>query len=46
VKLDTQLIIAKKIVYIKDDIEHFRKLEKIKSKILGLIKYLRNKDAR
>jgi len=44
--LDTQLIIAKKVGYIKEATILFEKLEKIKSKILGLIKYLKNKDAK
>ena len=45
-ELNTQPLIAKRVVYIKEDTILFEKLEKIKSKILGLVKYLRNKDAK
>ncbi len=46
-ELDTQLIIAKELGYIKETQSLlFEDLEKIKSKILGLIRYFRNKNAK
>jgi len=45
-ELDTQLLIAKSLGYLNEEYENlFETIEKIKSKILGLIKYLRNKNA-
>ena len=45
-ELDTQLIISKNLGYIsKEDTFLFKDLEKVKSKILGLIKYLKGKNA-
>ena len=45
-ELDTQLIISKNLGYINENENFlFDDIEKIKSKILGLIKYLRNKNA-
>lgn len=46
-ELDTQLIIAKELGYINEcQSLLFEDLEKIKSKILGLIRYFRNKHAK
>ncbi|UOD35665.1 four helix bundle protein [Deferribacteraceae bacterium V6Fe1] len=46
-ELDTQLIIAKELGYINEEcLELFSKIERIKSKILGLIRYLRNKNVK
>lgn len=45
-ELDTQLIISKSLGYLNKEYENlFEIIEKIKSKILGLIRYLRNKNA-
>ncbi len=41
-ELDTQIIISKELDYIKNEEEIIGNIEKIKSKILGLIRYLRN----
>lgn len=41
-ELDTQLIISKKLGFLKDG-NIFVDLEKVKSKLLGLIRYLRRK---
>ncbi|GAB6072764.1 four helix bundle protein [Venenivibrio stagnispumantis] len=45
-ELDTQLIISKSLGYLNKEHENlFEIIEKIKSKILGLIKYLRSQNA-
>jgi len=41
-ELETQLIIAKKLNFLKDDTV-FNLVEKEKSKLLGLIRYLKEK---
>ncbi len=44
-ELDTQLIISKELGYIDSEFNELSEnLEKIKSKLLGLIRYLRNKS--
>lgn len=44
-ELETQLIISKKLRFLNNE-KIFEDLEKIKSKLLGLIHYLRRKDER
>ena len=44
-ELDTQLIISKELGYINNEDEIFGIIEKIKSKRLGLIRYLKGKNA-
>ncbi len=44
-ELDTQLIISKELGYIDSEFNELSEdIEKIKSKLLGLIRYLRNKN--
>lgn len=43
-ELETQLIISKELGFIVDETVTFENIEKIKRKILGLIRYLKNKS--